>query len=354
MFCGAAAIILCGLIAKPRAEIIESSDKKHQVITSKHIEVILLNALPGSGKSEVRRYLSLLDPAKCRQKFGIATMVQIDDFPYVYMMRRVSDELRARGHEGAFFLSAALPFRDCRDWGTLTHLINADYSDLVRGIKFKPRSAAEWLFNRIDAARAKVGADAVFNKMPKKLRREIAKAVEVDAVKLLKEKNEEIDKAQGLPSKTVVIEFSRGGADSSPMPLPAPYGYKYSYEQLSSEILEKASILYLWVSPEESRRKNEARANPNDPGSILNHCVPRAVMYTEYGCDDIEWLLSVAKKPGTVSIKAHDKIYDIPLGRFDNRIDRTTFTHADPSAWHKKDVRALHAALTEAFSSLMR
>jgi hypothetical protein len=76
-------------------------------------------------------------------------------------------------------------------------------------------------------------------------------------------------------------------------------------------------------------------------------------MYTEYGCDDIEWLLSVAKKPGTVSIEAHGKVYNIPLGRFDNRIDKTTFTHADPSSWHKKDVQALHEALNEAFVNLV-
>ncbi len=360
MFGGLVAIALVGLMAKAQAEVIKSDaevvkadDVKQQTATSKQIEVLLLNALPGAGKSEVRRYLSSLDPAQCRQEFGIVSMVQIDDFPYVYIMRRVSDELRARGHEGAFFLSPALPFRDSRDWGTLTQLINEDYSDLIHGNKFKPKSVAKWLFKRIDAARLKVGAGSVFKKMPKELCYEIAQAVEVDAVKLLKEKNDEIDKAQGLQTKTIVIEFSRGGADCSPMPLPAPYGYKYSYEQLSSEILEKAAVLYLCVSPEESRRKNEARANPNDPGSILNHCVPRAVMYTEYGCDDIEWLLSAATKPGTVSIAAHDKVYNIPFGLFDNRTDKTTFTHADPSSWSKQDVQALHNALSEAFKNLI-
>jgi hypothetical protein len=342
VFCSMAAITVVGMAAK------------NQEAAKKPIDILLLNALPGSGKSEVRRYLSSLDPAQCRQEFGIEATVQIDDFPYVYMMRRVSDELRDRGHEGAFFLSLALPFRDSRDWGTLSHLINEDYSDLIQEKKFNPKSAAEWVFDRIDAARTKVGAEAVFKKMPKKLRNDIAMAVENDAKKLLKDKNDEIDKAKGLKSKTVVIEFSRGGADSSPMPLPAPYGYKYSYEQLSPEILEKASILYLWVSPEESRRKNEARANPNDPGSILNHCVPRAVMYTEYGCDDIEWLLSVAKNPGTVCITTHGKSYNIPFGRFDNRTDKTTFTHADSSSWSEENVQALHNGLKDAFYNLTR
>jgi hypothetical protein len=329
------------------------ADDAQLVATAKQIEVLLLNALPGSGKSEVRRYLSSLDPAQCRQEFGIETMVQIDDFPYVYIMRRVSDELRDRGYEGAFFLSAALPFRDPKAWGVLTQLINQDYSDLIHEIIINPESAAEWMFDRIDAACIKVGAKSVFKEMPLDLRKEIGQAVEPDVKRFLKEKNDEVEKAKGLQSKTVVIEFSRGGADSSPMPLPAPYGYKYSYEQLSPELLEKASILYLWVSPEESRRKNEARADPNDPGSILNHCVPRAVMYSEYGCDDIEWLLKTSDNPGTVRIVTHGKVYNIPLGRFDNRIDKTTFTHDDISNWSKDDIQALHGALKDAFSYLI-
>lgn len=343
LFLAATCNYLCAETVPPKAE----------PAKTKQIEVLLLNALPGAGKSEVRRYLTSLDPAQCLQEFGIATMVQLDDFPYVYIMRRVSDELRARGREGAFFLSAALPFRDPKEWGTLTHLINEDYSDLIRGNKINPASAAEWVFERIDAARIKAGAKAIFKKMSAKLRKEIAQAVQADVLKFLKEKNDEVEKAQGLKSKTVVIEFSRGGADSAPMPLPAPYGYKYTYEQLSPEILEKASILYLWVSPEESRRKNEARADPNDPGSILNHCVPRAVMYCEYGCDDIEWLLNTSDKPGTVCIDAHDKIYHIPLGRFDNRVDKTTFTHVDPSKWSTQDIQTLHGALKDAFSYLI-
>ena len=72
---------------------------------SKHIDVLLLLALPASGKSEARRYLASLSPEQCQEQFGIGHTVQLDDFPYVHIMRRVSDELTARGHEGAFFVS---------------------------------------------------------------------------------------------------------------------------------------------------------------------------------------------------------------------------------------------------------
>jgi hypothetical protein len=79
---------------------------------SKHIDVLLLLALPASGKSEARRYLASLSPEQCHEQFGIGHTVQLDDFPYVHIMRRISDELTSRGRPGAFFVSPALPFRN--------------------------------------------------------------------------------------------------------------------------------------------------------------------------------------------------------------------------------------------------
>ena len=319
---------------------------------AKPIEVLLLTALPGSGKSEVRRYLATLSQKECREKFGIGKTVAIDDFPFVHIMRRISDELTARGEEGAYFLSPVLPFRDPRHWGTLVNLVNEDYQDMVAQKKAQPRYAAKWIFDRLDAAYVKAGGMPILSKLKSKVRYQVLKALESDAQKLLKSKNTEIDKAKDLEGKTIVVEFSRGGADLAPMPLPAPYGYKYSLAQLSSEILKKASILYLEVSPEESRRKNEARANPNDPGSILSHMVPRAVMYTEYGSDDMAYLEKKSDKPNTIRVEAYGNVYHLPLGRFDNKVDKTTFAHADVSAWKKTDVTNLRTALNKAFAPL--
>lgn len=319
---------------------------------SRHIDVLLLLALPASGKSEVRRYLASLSPQECHARFGIGHTVQLDDFPYVHIMRRLSDELTTRGHDGAFFISPALPFRDPVDWLTLIELMNEDYADVVARRRPQPAAAAPWLCDRIDAARVRAGGKAVMKDLPAGLRKEITAAVEDDARKLLQAKVAEVP--DSLDGKTVVIEFARGGADASPLPLPRPFGYLHSLRQLSPEILAKASILYIWVTPEESRRKNEARTDPDDPGSILHHGVPKAVMYGDYGCDDMAWLLERSGKPDTVAVEKGGRTYHLPLGRFDNRVDRTTFIREDPGRWSQADLAALQAGLQEAFAQLAR
>ena len=317
---------------------------------SKHIDVLLLLALPASGKSEVRRYLASLSPEECHEQFGIGHTVQLDDFPYVHIMRRITDELTDRGHTGMFFLSPALPFRNPIDWLTLIELLNEDYEDLINRNKPAPESAALWLFDRIDAARVRAGGEAIISTLSEELRREIAAPIEDEARKLLEDKIAEVPDT--LEGKTVVIEFARGGADGSPLPLVHPFGYKASLGQLSPAILEKASILYIWVEPEESRRKNAARTDPDDPGSILHHGVPLAVMYGDYGVCDMAYQLEQSAKPDTVQVSRDGKEYFLPLGRFDNRVDRTTFIREDPQQWSAEDKAALQAGMREAFDQL--
>ena len=317
---------------------------------SKHIDVLLLLALPASGKSEARRYLASLSPEQCQEQFGIGHTVQLDDFPYVHIMRRVSDEMTERGHPGAFFVSGALPFRNPVDWLTLIELINEDYEDLVARNKPAPESAALWLFDRIDAARVRAGGEVIIGTLPADLRKEIAGPIEEEARKLLNDKVAEVP--DSLEGKTVVVEFARGCADGQPMPIPHPYGYAGSLGQLSPAMLAKASILYIWVTPEESRRKNAARTDPNDPGSILHHGVPLAVMYGDYGCDDMEHLLDISGKSDTVQVDKEGNSYFLPLGRFDNRVDKTSFIREDEDKWSAEDVAALQSGMREAFDQL--
>ncbi len=317
---------------------------------SKHIDVMLLLALPASGKSEARRYLASLSPEECHDQFGIGHTVQLDDFPYVHIMRRITDELMDRGHTGMFFLSPALPFRNPVDWLTLIELLNEDYDDLVAGNKPAPESAALWLFDRIDAARVRAGGEAIISTLDGDLRKEIAGPIEEEAQTLLRDKIAEVPDT--MEGKTVVVEFARGGADGSPLPLVHPFGYKASLAQLSEKMLAKASILYIWVEPTESRRKNAARTDPNDPGSILHHGVPLAVMYGDYGVCDMAYQLEQSAKPNTVQVEKGSNTYYLPLGRFDNRVDRTSFIREDVDKWSDEDKGLLQTGMREAFDQL--
>ena len=58
-------------------------------------KVVLLQALPASGKSEVRNFMANIEPERLKKEFHIGENLQLDDFPYVHMMRRIDNELAA-------------------------------------------------------------------------------------------------------------------------------------------------------------------------------------------------------------------------------------------------------------------
>ena len=316
------------------------------------IDTLLLTALPASGKSEVRRYLAGLEPDRVAADFHMGETVQLDDYPYVHMMRRIAEELTGAGHDGIFFASQIEPFSDPRDWGTLIELVNEDYRDLHERPELVFDSAARWLFDRIDSARMKVGAEPALGQLPEELRSRLEGELEAESRELLDEKRQGIP--ESLVGRTIVIEFARGGPEGASLPLAPPFGYAYSFGCLSEEILSRASILYIWVTPDESRRKNDERAKPGRDGdaSILHHGVPIAVMLGDYGTDDMEWLIEQSDRPDTVTVEKDGSRHHLAVGRFDNRRDRTTFVREDRGSWNENDVRALHDGLKEAFDRL--
>jgi hypothetical protein len=319
---------------------------------SKALETVLLLALPASGKSEVRRYLDRMNPEKRRNDFFMAETVQLDDFPYVHLMRRVDDELAKLGKPRVYFHSPDRPYQDPKDWGTLIELLNEDYEDLIAKKKHAPASAAQHLFDRFDRSSKAVGAKARMVELDSATRDTVAQALEKEARDLLNSKIAAYP--ESLEGKTLVVEFARGGKQGSSMPLPEPFGYRYSISRLSDALLEKASILYIWVTPEESRRKNTARTDPNDPGSILHHGVPMEVMLNDYGCDDMTWLEENSTKPGTVTIETRGRTYQLPIARFDNRVDKTSFIREDEKSWKPEQVSAVHEGLQTALTKLGR
>lgn len=317
---------------------------------TKIFDSVILIALPASGKSEVRRYIEHLPPDRRGEDLRMGPSVQLDDYPYVHLMRRIDDELAALKKPRVYFYSGDRPFQDPRHWGTLIELLNEDHADLISKKIVNPPSAALYYFQRVDAAAKKVGAKTLLDNLDESTRQALAKSLEKETQKMIEEKQRNYPDT--LKGKTLVIEFARGGPDGSSMPLPEPFGYRYSLSRLSEEILRKSVILYIWVTPEESRRKNQARTDPNDPGSILHHGVPLEVMMKDYGCDDIDWLLKNSERPGAVTIQANGKMFHVPFARFDNRVDKTSFLRADPPSWKPADVQAIHEGLKSALTRL--
>ena len=94
------------------------------------IDTLLLLALPASGKSELRRYFATLDPDVRAADFRLGPTVQLDDYPYVHLMRRIDEELRNLDAGPVFFAANEQPMLKAHDWATLIELVNEDYASL--------------------------------------------------------------------------------------------------------------------------------------------------------------------------------------------------------------------------------
>ncbi len=322
------------------------------MVTLMAIDILLLLALPASGKSELRRYMETLSPDASLDDLHIGPTVQLDDYPYVHMMRRIGEEVREAGDTPLFFRSNDEPFLDPGDWATLTHLLNADFAELADPPdEIVTGTAAQWLFSRIDNARGLAGLPTAIGGLKPMTQKRLFGALEHEAREFFDNKKAAIP--GDLAGKTVVIEFARGGPEDSQLPLPVPYGYQHALSQLSDEILRRAAILYVWVEPEESRQKNRDRAVPGRDGdaSILHHGVPEAVMRNDYGTDDLMWLLAQGGGSFVFVEKGQDR-FAIPTGVFDNRADLTSFLRADSSEWSHYKTRQLHRELVNATANL--
>lgn len=317
----------------------------------KTFDVVLLLGLPASGKSEIRRLMSNIPEEELEKHFHIGKTIDMDDFPYVFIMRKIDEALEKLNQPRIFYFSNEKPFINPKDWLTLVHLLNENYTDLIQKKIFNDEYPSSFVMRRIDTAAQKVGISPRLTRLPKDVFHTVSKSIEADVKKMVSEKYASYPDT--FDGKTIIIEFARGGSAASEMPLGFPFGYNYSLEQLSDEILERSVIFYNWVSPEESRRKNSERADPNDPGSILHHGVPIEVMMKEYGVDDMIWLEENSERLNTVTVTKGAKKFYIPSANFDNRSDRTTFLRSDPQSWDKEKVANIKSALMSTFDKLI-
>lgn len=322
------------------------------------LDTVLLFSLPASGKSETRTYMSSLTPEQCREEMHMGPTLQLDDYPYVHLMHRIDDELKANGWEYAFYKGPNRPFQDDWEWAALIELLNEDYDDLINKRQVSVPSAAQWIMDRFDAAHVKVERPELMGEVPYRIRKKVAEAIEKECREFLDERN----KQNSIDRKgyTIVIEAARGGPNGAAFPLTPPQGYGAAFQQLSTQILERAGVLYVWVDPQESRRKNIERGRPDGQGSILHHSVPMEVMLSEYGCDDMDYLIKQSDKPNTIRVERivkegnlyKTRVFHLPVGRFDNRTDKTSFVREGKANWKKEDVAALHSGLAGALGTI--
>lgn len=177
---------------------------------SKTLDVVLLLALPASGKSEVRKYLDSLSSESSKNDFHMGSTVQLDDFPYVHMMRRIDEELEKLGKPRIYFQTPDKPFKSARDWGTLVHLMNEDHADILGKKIHKPVSPALHFFDRLDSASKSAGESARLTALDESVKTAVAKVLDKEAGKMLSDKHKSYPDT--LEGKTLVVEFARGGA----------------------------------------------------------------------------------------------------------------------------------------------
>jgi hypothetical protein len=108
---------------------------------------------------------------------------------------------------------------------------------------------------------------------------------------------------------TTIIEFSRGSQHG---------GYRGAFLHFPEDLLKKAVVIYVWVSFEESLRKNRRRFNPDRPDSILEHSLPDAKLERLYHYDDWDELSS--SNPDFLEIEDSR----VPYAVFENEDDVTT------------------------------
>ena len=277
----------------------------------KKIEVLILIALPASGKSEVMKFLQTRTPADLAQ-LHLGLPSHLDDYPYVEIMRKVDETaMKMLRMEPLFFHSLDRGFKDPYEWITLIELLNEDFRCYEEG---DARSAdAEFLFHRIDMAELRAGARMKLGRLPNDIRKLLAQHLAASVKE--KEKKFELNCLHQVATKekTAIVEFSRGAAIDAPLPLDPPYGYRFALSRLDPSILERAAILYIKVSPEESRCRNAERAVP-PPGctdTTLFHGVPTEVMLRDYGRDDFAEMFPSSETlvPGDVVVFSDENIH---------------------------------------------
>ena len=110
---------------------------------------------------------------------------------------------------------------------------------------------------------------------------------------------------------TSIVEFSRGTQHG---------GFIQAFNHLNTVLLQRAAILYINVSWEESLRKNRKRFNPDKPDSILEHGLPDSKLEFLYKESDWDELAGKGVEDGYFNIQG----VRVPFAVMKNEDDVTT------------------------------
>ncbi len=108
---------------------------------------------------------------------------------------------------------------------------------------------------------------------------------------------------------TTLVEFARGSEHG---------GYAEAFPHLADDLLQRAAVMYVRVSLEESSRKNRRRFNPERPDSILEHSLPDRKLRQLYNGDD--WDTFSAGDSNFLNVRS----IRVPYVVFENEDDVTT------------------------------
>lgn len=199
---------------------------------------LLLLGRPASGKSELIDYLKGISDSERLKNFHIGGFEEIDDFPWLWEKFKEDDIWEKAGYP-------------------------RKYSKYY-GMAGNPHMSPEGV--------------PLFDFCMEKFNIEIKKRY--------------LSNPDFYKNKTLFIEFSRGSSST----------YAGAFGRLDAEIWEKAAILFIDVTKEESWRRNVARYKEKMKHSILSHSLPREPYDYHYNTHD--WPeLTRGKESGYLDVK---------------------------------------------------
>ena len=212
-------------------------------------DVLILIGRPASGKSEIIDYLMHLPPDVRRDRFHVANLDILDDFPMLWVWFEEDHILRERLGQPLLHTDAEGYFKYPYLWHLLIERISLEYHKRLRD-------------------------DPLYH-----------------------------------DHSTTLVEFARGSEHG---------GYTDAFPHLAADLLQRAAVLYVRVSFEESLRKNRRRFNSQRPDSILEHSLADENLARLYRDDD--WAALSAGHPDSLTVGS----FAVSNVVFENEDDVTT------------------------------